>query len=230
MTEPKKVLLVEDDPHGASLLEAHLRRDGFLVAVAHDGEHGLQLHRHWQPDLLLVEALLPRRSGMEVLAAVRQGGDTPLIMVSAMADEAHKIGALRGGADDYVAKPYSPGEVVARVHALLRRALPRRVALEVLSHGRLRVDLTANEARVVQDGGGSVGLALTRTEFSLLAALLRAPLRVFTRAELVQACLANAGAAERVVDMHIHNLRRKLSPHDMGRVLVAVRAVGYRFR
>ena len=222
--------MLEDDRDGASLLEAQLRRDGFLVAMAHDGEHGLQLHHHWQPDLLLLDALLPRRSGMEVLAAVRQDGDTPVIMLSALTDEAHKIGALHCGADDYVAKPYSPGEVVARVHALLRRALPRRVALDVLRHGRLRVDLAANQAKVVQDGGGSVRLALTRTEFSLLAVLLRAPLRAFTRAELVQACLPTAGAAERVVDMHIHNLRRKLAPYGMGNVLLAVRAVGYRFR
>lgn len=227
----RKILVVEDDLDGASILEAYLRRDGFLVAVSHDGEHALQLHRHWGPDLVLLDILLPKKGGMDVLGEIRRDGQTPVIMVSAIGQELEKVGAFRYGADDYVVKPYAPGEVVARVHAVLRRVTPKSGQGGVLVHGRLRVDPVAIEARVASKDGDSYQiLDLTPTEFNLLLAMAKAPLRAFARSELLEHCTVQSGAMERVVDSHIHNLRRKLESHGLTGVLATVRAVGYRLQ
>ncbi|CAE6791000.1 two-component system regulatory protein [Xanthomonas arboricola pv. fragariae] len=226
----KKVLLVEDDADSASILDAYLRRDGFDVAIAGDGERAIHLHRQWAPDLVLLDVMLPGLSGIEVLSAIRRASDTPVIMVTAIGDEPEKLGALRYGADDYVVKPYSPKEVVARVHAVLRRSVAVRAPGEPLRHGRLSVDLAAVVATVQRETGDSVALDLTPTEFNLLALLLKTPFKAFTRSELLDACLPDSDALERVVDSHIHNLRRKLEVHGITGVLVTVRAVGYRFQ
>lgn len=227
----KKVLVVEDDLDSASILEAYLRKEGFAVAVAHDGERAVQLHAQWRPDLVLLDVMLPRLGGTEVLSAIRRAGDTPVIMVTAIGDEPDKLGALRYGADDYVVKPYSPKEVVARVYAVLRRAAPARAPGHALRHGRLTVDTAAVTATIDAAGGGAAqALDLTPTEFNLLATLLRTPFKAFTRTELLDACLPGSDALERVVDTHVHNLRRKLEQHGITGVLVTVRAVGYRFQ
>ncbi|MCC4610002.1 response regulator [Xanthomonas campestris] len=226
----KKVLLVEDDADSANILEAYMRRDGFEVAIAADGERAIQLHAQWTPDLVLLDVMLPKRSGIEVLSVIRRASDTPVIMVTAIGDEPEKLGALRYGADDYVVKPYSPREVVARVHAVLRRSMTARAPGEPLRHGRLCVDLAAVLATVQAEGGSSITLDLTPTEFNLLAILLKTPFKAFTRSELLDACLPDSDALERVVDSHIHNLRRKLELHGITGVLVTVRAVGYRFQ
>lgn len=117
----KKVLVVEDDALSANTLEAYLRGDGFEVAIAEDGERGVEMHARWRPDLVLLDVMLPKLSGTEVLSIIRRLGNTPVIMVTAIGDEPEKLGALRYGADDYVVKPYNPKEVVARVVAVLRR-------------------------------------------------------------------------------------------------------------
>lgn len=118
----KRVLIIEDDADAASVLEAYLKRDGYDVMVASNGMTGLEQVGRWQPDLILLDVMLPVMNGTEVLAAIRRSGDTPVIMVTAMGDAPDRIGALRYGADDYVVKPYHPGEVVARVQAVLPRA------------------------------------------------------------------------------------------------------------
>ncbi|USW93812.1 response regulator [Pseudomonas proteolytica] len=115
------MLVVEDDALSANTLEAYLRRDGFEVAIAEDGERGVEMHARWRPDLVLLDVMLPKLSGTEVLSIIRRLGNTPVIMVTAIGDEPEKLGALRYGADDYVVKPYNPKEVVARVVAVLRR-------------------------------------------------------------------------------------------------------------
>lgn len=230
MTE-KRVLVVEDDLDSASILDAYLRKDGFAVALAYDGERALELYRQWRPDLVLLDMMLPRLSGIDVLSAIRRAGDTPVIMVTAIGDEPEKLGALRYGADDYVVKPYSPREVVARVYAVLRRATPSRATEGPLRHGRLTVDMSAFCATITgSDGRSDTALDLTPTEFNLLATLLRTPFKAFTRGELLEACLPGSEALDRVVDTHIHNLRRKLEQHGITGVLVTVRAVGYRFQ
>lgn len=226
----KKILVVEDDLDSASILEAYLRKDGFAVSMAHDGAAALQLHAQWQPDLILLDVMLPKVSGTDVLAAIRRVGDTPIIMVTAVGDEPDKIGALRYGADDYVVKPYSPKEVVVRVHAVLRRARASRSVDGILRHGSLTVDTSAVKVTVGDTSGDPIVLNLTPAEYNLLVTLLRTPFKAFTRHELLEVCLPESGALERAVDVHIHNLRRKLEQHGIDGVLTTVRGVGYRFQ
>ena len=228
MSQPK-VLVVEDDLDSASILEAYLRKDGFTVQLAHDGAHAIQLHAQWQPDLVLLDIMLPMISGTDVLSTIRRASTTPVIMVTAIGDEPNKLGALKYGADDYIVKPYSPKEVVARVHAVLRRARAAPAAGGVLRHERLAVDTGAFQASVADAGGLPVALSLTPAEFSLLATLLRTPFKAFTRSELMESCLPDSEALERAVDVHVHNLRRKLEERGIDGVLRTVRSVGYRF-
>ena len=227
----KKVLVVEDDALSANTLEAYLRRDGFEVAIAEDGERGVEMHARWRPDLVLLDVMLPKLSGTEVLSIIRRLGNTPVIMVTAIGDEPEKLGALRYGADDYVVKPYNPKEVVARVVAVLRRTDAGVLAPKnQLRDGSLLVDLQTFTAHVEGVKMGVELFDLTPTEFNLLATLLRAPFKAFTRNELLEACLPESGALDRVIDTHIHNLRKKLEVNGITDVLVTVRAVGYRFR
>ncbi|MGM3223962.1 response regulator [Dickeya zeae] len=226
----KRILIIEDDTDAASVLEAYLKRDNFQVLLASDGVGGLEMALRVKPDLILLDVMLPGMNGTEVLAALRRKSDVPVIMVTAMGDDTDKIGALRYGADDYVTKPYHPGEVVARVQAVLRRTSGVMTPDRTLSFGPLLVDQDAMLAAVTDTQGHSQPLELTPTEFSLLTTLLRAQTRAFSRQELLEACLPESDALERVVDTHIYNLRKKLEAVGISGVLLTVRAVGYRFR
>lgn len=229
--QSKRVLIIEDDADAAGVLEAYLKRENYEVMIAGDGPGGLDAARRWQPDLILLDIMLPGMNGTEVLAALRRRDDTPVIMVTAMGDAPDRIGALRYGADDYVVKPYHPGEVVARVQAVLRRSQQSQVpAAEILRWAGLVVDPVALTAVVDSDGASPRRLDLTPTEFSLLVTLMRAPTRPFTRLFLLEHCLPESDALERVVDTHVYNLRRKLEAAGISDVLPAVRSVGYRFR
>ncbi|WP_410010260.1 response regulator [Pantoea agglomerans] len=229
--QSKRVLIIEDDADAAGVLEAYLKRENYEVMIAGDGPGGLDATRRWQPDLILLDIMLPGMNGTEVLAALRRRDDTPVIMVTAMGDAPDRIGALRYGADDYVVKPYHPGEVVARVQAVLRRSQQSQVpAAETLRWAGLVVDPVALTAVVDSDGVSPRRLDLTPTEFSLLVTLMRAPTRPFTRLFLLEHCLPESDALERVVDTHVYNLRRKLEAAGISDVLPAVRSVGYRFR
>ena len=226
----KLVLIVEDDLDSASILEAYLKRDFYEVAIAEDGQAGVDMHQRLKPDLVLLDMMLPRMNGSEVLNVIRKRGNTPVIMVTAMGDEPDLLGALRYGADDYVVKPYNPKEVVARVHAVLRRAqVSFRPEQQRLRHETLWIDLDSRTVGVVQ-GAGDVIIDLTPMEFNLLALLLGAPQKAFTREELLSRCLPDSDALARVVDTHIHNMRRKLEVHGVRDILVSVRSIGYRFR
>lgn len=229
--QSKRVLIIEDDADAAGVLEAYLKLENYEVMIAGDGPGGLDAARRWQPDLILLDIMLPGMNGTEVLAALRRRDDTPVIMVTAMGDAPDRIGALRYGADDYVVKPYHPGEVVARVQAVLRRSQQSQVpAAETLRWAGLVVDPVALTAVVDSDGASPRRLDLTPTEFSLLVTLMRAPTRPFTRLFLLEHCLPESDALERVVDTHVYNLRRKLEAAGISDVLPAVRSVGYRFR
>jgi DNA-binding response OmpR family regulator len=230
MMSLKRILIIEDDTDAASVLEAYLKRDNFQVLLASDGVGGLEMALRVKPDLILLDVMLPGLNGTEVLAALRRKSDVPVIMVTAMGDDTDKIGALRYGADDYVTKPYHPGEVVARVQAVLRRTSGVMTSDRTLSFGPLLVDQDAMLAAVTDTQGHSQPLELTPTEFSLLTTLLRAQTRAFSRQELLEACLPESDALERVVDTHIYNLRKKLEAVGISGVLLTVRAVGYRFR
>ncbi|WP_312119705.1 response regulator [Pantoea vagans] len=228
--QSKRVLIIEDDADAAGVLEAYLKRENYEVMIAGDGPGGLETAGRWQPDLILLDIMLPGMNGTEVLAALRRRDDTPVIMVTAMGDAPDRIGALRYGADDYVVKPYHPGEVVARVQAVLRRSQSHAPATETLRWAGLVVDPLALTAVVDNDSDAPRRLDLTPTEFSLLVTLMRAPTRPFTRLFLLEHCLPESDALERVVDTHVYNLRRKLETAGISDVLPAVRSVGYRFR
>ncbi|EKM6459262.1 response regulator [Cronobacter dublinensis] len=225
----KRVLIIEDDADAASVLEAYLRRENYDVEIAADGQSGLDKAQRWKPDLVLLDVMLPVLNGTEVLAALRRASDVPVIMVTAMGDTPDRIGALRYGADDYVVKPYHPGEVVARVQAVLRRTAKTPTQEEVLRWEALTVDTVAITATLDRDGDVT-HLDLTPTEFSLLTVLLRHPTRPFARHYLLEHCLPESEALERVVDTHVYNLRRKLESAGLRGVLINVRGIGYRFR
>ncbi|TYD91093.1 response regulator [Klebsiella michiganensis] len=226
----RRVLIIEDDADAAGVLEAYLRRENYDVAVTVDGLAGLDMAQRWKPDLILLDVMLPGLNGTEVLASLRRKSDVPVIMVTAMGDMPDRIGALRYGADDYVVKPYHPGEVVARVQAVLRRSRKAETQEDILRWQGLEVDVAAIVATVSIPGESVHVLDLTPTEFSLLATLMRAPVRPFSRQYLLERCLPESEALERVVDTHIYNLRKKLEGAGVSGVLVNVRGVGYRFR
>ena len=226
----RRVLIIEDDADAAGVLEAYLRRENYDVAVTVDGLAGLDMAQRWKPDLILLDVMLPGLNGTEVLASLRRKSDVPVIMVTAMGDMPDRIGALRYGADDYVVKPYHPGEVVARVQAVLRRSRKAETQEDILRWQGLEVDVAAIVAAVSNPGESVHVLDLTPTEFSLLATLMRAPVRPFSRQYLLERCLPESEALERVVDTHIYNLRKKLEGAGVSGELVNVRGVGYRFR
>lgn len=226
----RRVLVVEDDADSASILQAYLHKEGFEVHIAPDGQRGIDVHAQWKPDIVLLDVMLPHVSGTDVLSTIRRTSQTPVIMLTAVGDEPDKIGALRYGADDYIVKPYSPKEVMARVHAVLRRAVYPATATAVLTQGPVSVDTESVQATVRHAQQGTRVLDLTPTEFSILAMLIRTPFKAFTRAELLEACLPDSDALERVVDTHVHNLRRKLEALGVRGVLVTVRSVGYRYQ
>lgn len=225
----RRVLVIEDDADAASVLEAYLRRENYAVTIVSDGLSGLEMAQRWKPDLILLDVMLPGLNGTEVLAALRRKSDVPVIMVTAMGDTPDRIGALRYGADDYVVKPYHPGEVVARVQAVLRRSRQAETRDDVLRWHTLEVDRVAITATVTQDGQVRV-LELTPTEFSLLSTLMGNPTRPFSRQHLLEHCLPESEALERVVDTHVYNLRKKLENAGITGVLANVRGIGYRFR
>ncbi|WCJ65043.1 response regulator [Agrobacterium tumefaciens] len=220
------ILIVEDDPEISDIIETYFAREGFRVVTAGDGTVGLGHHQRLRPDLVVLDIKLPRQDGYEVLAAIRRVSDTPVIMVTALADDLDKLQALRIGADDYVVKPFNPLEIVARAKAVLRRVAGRSPD-HVFRVGPLSVDPQAHRA-VVETGSEHVVLDLTRTEFRILAHMAASPNRVFERSELVDACLPEGEALDRTVDSHVSNLRRKLTAAGAGGVLTGVRGVGYR--
>lgn len=225
----RKILIVEDDFDGAEVLSAYLKRDGFQTKHVADGYKALEQHAQWRPDLVLLDIMLPGLSGNDVMAAIRQHATTPVIMVTAVGNESNRINSLLYGADDYVVKPYNPGEVVARVHAVLRRwNSDKQGHTQCLRHGALIVDVEAAQASV-EVGERCQPLELTRTEFNMLAMLMNRPTRMFSRSELLERCLPESDALERVVDVHIYNLRRKLEQVGIKDVLMTVRGLGYRF-
>ena len=215
------VLVVEDDRAIADLVRMYLRRDGFGVEVERDGATALDAVARLRPVAVVLDIGLPGMDGVEVCRRMRSGGDwTPVVFVTARDDEVDRILGLEMGADDYVTKPFSPRELVARVRAVLRRAGGPPDQEEVLAMGPVRVQV---DRRRVQVDGHEV--ALTATEFALLAHLMRAPSRVFTREQLLGAVWGYAAAAgTRTVDVHVAQLRAKLGPASPIRT---VRGTGY---
>lgn len=223
------ILVAEDDAEIARILVAYLDREGFRTVQAGDGELALLHHQMLRPDLVLLDVNMPRRDGWDVLAELRRRGHTPVIMVTARAEDLDKLLGLRMGADDYVVKPFNPMEVVARVKSVLRRVQGSgSEGAAVLRCEAITVDPDAVCAWV-ERGEARTALDVTLTEFRLLAHMIRSPGRVFSRAELLDACLPDGDALERTVDSHVSKLRRKLELAGQTGLCVGVRGVGYRF-
>lgn len=218
------ILIVEDEARLADILEQYLKREGYHTERAASGPRALELWRAARPALMLLDLMLPGMDGLEVARRVRAEGDLPIIMLTARDEEVDRLVGLGIGADDYVVKPYSPREVVARVKAVLRRAGGTLGAPTVLRVGNLELDLAAFDTRC-----GGAPLDVTAAELRLLAALARGGGRVRSRAELLAALGGlDRGTDERTVDAHVKNLRRKLG--ICGAHLETVRGVGYRLR
>jgi DNA-binding response OmpR family regulator len=223
----KTVLVVDDEPQIVQLVRDYLEHGGFSVVVAGDGVKALELARTRRPDLIVLDLGLPGLDGLDVTRALRRDGALPIIMLTARDDESDKLVGLELGADDYVVKPFSPKELVARVRAVLRRAEGLRTESDVVRVGdEVVLDLARMEASVA---GRKVDL--TPTEFQLLATLARQPGRVFTRAQLLDALHGVAFESyERAIDAHVKNLRRKIEPEPRSpRYLLTAFGVGYRF-
>ncbi|NKB10993.1 DNA-binding response regulator [Ralstonia solanacearum] len=223
------ILIAEDEPEIADILAAYLARSGLRSVHAADGREALELHLSLKPDLVLLDVQMPHVDGWKALSEIRHRGDTPVIMLTALDQDIDKLMGLRIGADDYVVKPFNPAEVVARTQAVLRRSMSGtgRRDQRVLRVAPFQIDLDNHEA-TVQVGKQRYALALTLTEFKLLAQLARAPKRVFSRAELLAACLPEGDTLERTVDSHISKLRKKLEDLGVNGMPVGVRGVGYR--
>jgi len=220
------VLVVEDEPQIAEIAKDYLEHAGFVVVTTGDGVDALALARERRPDLVVLDLGLRRLDGLDVAKRLRRDGATPIIMLTARVEESDRLIGLEIGADDYVTKPFSPRELVARVRAVLRRAAPPGAADAVLQRG----DLTIDQARLRVSRKGRP-VELTATEFQLLATLARQPGRVFTRAQLLDAVRGTEiESYERAIDTHVKNIRRKLEadPHDPTYVLT-VYGAGYRF-
>jgi two-component system, OmpR family, response regulator AdeR len=223
------ILVAEDSLDIQEILAGYLDKDGFRVVTACDGETALQHHLSLKPDLVLLDVGLPKRNGWDVLAELRRRGDTPVIMATALADDIDRLAGLRMGADDYVVKPFNPAEVVARVRAVLRRGPSLGGAARVLRLGALEVDLDSHSASVATPEGRRARIETTAYEMRILVHFMRAPAKVFSRSEILDACFEDSDALERTIDSHISNLRRKLmAASEDGPSIENVRGVGYK--
>jgi DNA-binding response OmpR family regulator len=220
-------LVVDDEPRIVQLVRDYLEHGGFTVLVASDGAAALRTARTGRPDLVVLDLGLPGLDGLDVARALRRDGEVPIIMLTARTEESDKLVGLELGADDYLTKPFSPKELVARVRAVLRRAEGLHSPTDVIRVGSdVELDVPRMDARF---GGRRVDL--TKTEFHLLSTMARQPGRVFTRAQLLDGVSGVAFESyERAIDAHIKNLRKKVEPDPRKpRYLLTVFGVGYRF-
>ncbi len=223
----KKILVVDDERKIVKLVKAYLEQAGFRVVTAYDGQEALTIFRHERPHLVVLDLMLPRIDGLDVARIMRRESNVPIIMLTARVEETDRLIGLELGADDYITKPFSPREVVARVRAVLRRTQGAEPAApDIITAGDLVIDLTRH---TVTRAGKPV--ELTPTEFNVLAVLAREPGRAFTRAQLMDLALGETYVAyERTIDAHIKNLRAKLNDDPKHPTYIeTVYGVGYRF-
>jgi DNA-binding response OmpR family regulator len=219
------ILVVDDEPKIVRLARDYLEKNGFRVVIAGDGPSALAMARRVHPDLIVLDLLLPGMDGREVCRILRAESDVPIIMLTALSEESDQIVGLEIGADDYIVKPFSPRALVARVRALLRRAQGEVRVPAVIRVGGLEVDTIRHTA--ILDGKS---LNLTPSEFDLLVLLARRPGQTLTRQQLMDDLYGGAtSGADRSVDSHIKNLRRKLESTSKARFIETVYGVGYRF-
>jgi len=220
MSAPAQVLVVDDERALRRLLRLYLSKEGFAVAEAENGADALSLLRRGGIDVALVDVMLPEVDGFEVVRRIRQESTIPIILVTARGEETNRVAGLELGADDYVVKPFSAPEVVARVRAQLRRAQGFAAVESVLRRDGVELDRAERRCHV-----RGQPIELTRREFDLLATLLEHPGRVYTRGQLLAASWGTTFLSEKTVDVHIAGLRRKLGAAI---AITALRGVGYR--
>ena len=221
----QRILIVDDEPQIGNVLKAYLEREGFLADCLTNVRDVLAAIALSPPDLILLDLNLPDGSGLEILRGF-PGQHIPTIIISARTEEVDRIVGLEMGADDYVIKPFSPREVVARVRAVLRRREPRDATVPGMRIGDLEIDLAAHEVRIA-----GRALALTPSEFRILGILAEHPGNVFSRAHLLDLLQDDGSIFERTLDRHINNLRRKIEPNlSQPEYIITVYGVGYKMR
>jgi DNA-binding response OmpR family regulator len=222
----KRILVVDDETKLVNVLRGYLEEAGYEVVTASNGREALFAARDHRPDLIVLDLMMPELDGWEFMRQHRRESNTPVIMLTARVEDADKIAGLELGADDYVTKPFSPRELVARVRAVLRRMEPEAEKSVVLRAGDLELDQTARSIRIKDNY-----VELTRMEFDLLQTLMGSPGRAFSRLELLERTQGYAyDGYERTVDVHVKNLRKKIEP-DPSKPLYVLTSfgVGYRF-
>jgi two-component system alkaline phosphatase synthesis response regulator PhoP len=218
---PKKILLIEDDADIVEICCDYLNAAGFDVATAQDGKNGILAARREKPDLIVLDLMLPNMNGLDVCREIRRESNVPIIILTALSDETDVLIGLEIGADDYMTKPFSPRELVARVRAFLRRT-SAEASSEILRVGEVLLDRSHYEAQLP---GRNV--SLTATEFEILAILMSQPGRIFSRSQLTEAVHGvSFESYERAINSHINNIRRKLEP---GKYIVTIHGIGYKF-
>jgi DNA-binding response OmpR family regulator len=228
LSDVQTIVVIDDEESVREVVRAYLEKDGFRVFTAADGREGLALAEKHQPDLIVLDLMLPDVSGEEICEEIRGRSDVPIVMLTAKASEDERIAGLVAGADDYLVKPFSPRELVARVRAVLRRTQGVETPLvEVLRFdgGRLEIDTVKHEVR--RDGAT---VDLTPNEYKLLQALARYPGRAYSRYELIDRVQGyDFDGFERTIDVHVRNLRKKLEPDPAKpRYVETVTGIGYR--
>ena len=222
-----RVLIIEDERDLLDILTYNLNREGFEVAVAHDGQEGLRKAQMQLPDMILLDLMLPKLDGLEVCRELKAGERTrniPILMLTAKAEETDQVVGFTMGADDYVTKPFSIKVLIQRIRALQRRKEPTSDAGDVIEHLGVRIDRVRHRSTV-----DDKELELTPTEFRLLECLLRQPGRAFTRPQLMDVAIGEGAIVlERTIDVHIKTLRKKLGGEQ--EFIETVRGIGYRFR
>lgn len=223
----KTILVVDDQENLRKMLKDYLTEEGFNILIAENGQSALFVARQGAPDMILLDIMMPEMDGYEFMRAYRRERETPIILLTAKLEETDKVVGLELGADDYVTKPFGLRELVARIHAVLRRTDRDSAASELLHSGSLTLD---RERHHVEMDGELVNL--TPSEFDLLATLMSAPGRVFSRMDLLQRIQGTAfEGVERTIDVHVRNLRAKIEPDPANPSYIqTVFGVGYRFR
>jgi two-component system OmpR family response regulator len=220
------ILVVDDDPHIRDVVRFAFEKTGMTISIAQDGREALRQFDRNVHDLVVLDIGMPEMDGLEVCRQIRKNADTPILFLSARDEEIDRVLGLEIGGDDYVTKPFSPRELVARVNAILRRArsTPAPAAAKLMSHGRLALDLDAHSASF-----GDAPVALTALEFSILRTLLARPGVVFTRELILDAAYAgNIHVADRTIDSHVRNIRAKMALAGCDTVIETVHGVGFR--
>ena len=217
---PKKILIVDDEPQIVEICRDYLKAAGYETVTASNGSQALALARREKPDLIVLDLMMPEMDGLDVTREIRRASDVPIIMLTARVEETDKLIGLELGADDYITKPFSPRELVARIRVVLRRVVNSPDG-DTIRAGSVELDRAHYEVHLPDKT-----VSLTATEFEILATLMSQPGRLFSRAQLLTATHGvTFESLERALDSHVRNLRRKLEPADL---IVTVHGVGYK--